>query len=97
MLKFLNHKAVPDWVVPLGRADVVKTLGKALVVAGVAADVYDVVNSKDPAKTAVEDATIWGATLVCAEIGTAICPGIGTVIGGLVGAIGTSLIVHCNE
>ena len=34
---------------------------------------------------------VWGATKICAALGTAIAPGVGTAIGGIIGLVGGSI------
>ena len=88
-LKFLNHQRVPPWMLKLGKNSVLKGIGKATLVVGLAVDTYTIFTAAPGERGAAIGGVAggWGGAAAGAAIGSAICPGVGTVIGGIIGGI----------
>ena len=71
----------------LGNTKVLRGIGKAAVVLGVAMDAYTIFTAapNERGKAIGGVAGGWAGAAGGAAIGSAICPGVGTVIGGLIG------------
>ena len=93
-LKVLNHQRIPNWMHGLGKTSVLRGIGKATVVVGLAFDTYTIVygDSRSTGGAIGGVAGGWGGALRRAAIGSAICPGIGTVIGGVIGGVAGGLV-----
>lgn len=92
-LKALNHQRIPGWMHRLGRTSVLRGIGKATVVLGLALDTYTLVTAAPDERGGAIGGVAggWGGAFAGAAIGTAICPGVGTVIGGVIGGIAGGL------
>jgi WXG100 family type VII secretion target len=88
-LKYLNHQRIPNWMLKLGKTSVLKGIGKATVVVGLALDAYTIFTAAPGERGGAIGGVAggWGGALGGAAIGSAICPGVGTVIGGIIGGL----------
>jgi len=86
----LNHFPIPRKALRVASRGVVRGVGRALVVGGIAYDGYAIYSAAPGAERAEAIGGVvgsWGGAAVGAAIGSAIVPGVGTVVGGVVGAI----------
>lgn len=92
-LKALNHQRIPSWMHKMGGTSVLRGIGRATLVLGLAVDAYTILTaSPDQRGGAIGGvAGGWGGALGGTAIGSFICPGVGTVIGGLIGGIAGGL------
>jgi hypothetical protein len=94
-----NHTSVGAAEQALGQgAKIYRYVGRALLVAGAAIDVYSIVVSSQPLRRSIQAVSGWvGAAGGCkvlggsgAYLGTAVAPGVGTAVGGFIGcAVGS--------
>ncbi|MFZ2486841.1 MAG: hypothetical protein WAZ19_01865, partial [Anaerolineae bacterium] len=86
-LRGLDHMRIPAWAQRLGSTSLLKGVGRATLILGLAIDTYTVVTASEDQRGGAIGGVVggWGGALAGAAIGSAICPGIGTVIGGLIG------------
>ncbi|PKO20909.1 MAG: tail tape measure protein [Chloroflexi bacterium HGW-Chloroflexi-1] len=84
---------MPTWMQKIGRTSVLKGVGKATIVLGLAVDAYTIAAAAPDQRGGAIGGVAggWGGALGGAAIGSAICPGVGTVIGGLVGGFAGGL------
>jgi hypothetical protein len=96
-----NHTSVGAAEQFLGEAaKIYRNVGRVLVVAGAAMDLYSVVVSSQPLRRSVQVVSGWaGAAGGCkvlgasgAYLGTAVAPGVGTAVGGFLGCTAGSFI-----
>lgn len=92
-LKALNHQRIPSWMHSMGKTSVLRGIGKATLVLGLALDTYTVATAPPDQRGGAIGGVVggWGVALAGAAVGSAICPGVGTVIGGVIGGIAGSL------
>ncbi len=92
-LRAFNHQRVPSWMQKIGGSSVLRGVGKATLVLGLAVDAYTIVTAAPDQRGGAIGGVAggWGGALGGAAIGSFICPGVGTVIGGVIGGIAGGL------
>jgi WXG100 family type VII secretion target len=92
-LKAFNHQRIPNWMHGLGKTSVLRGIGKATLVLGLALDTYTIVTAPEDQRGGAIGGVAggWAGALGGAAIGSMICPGLGTVIGGVVGGVAGGL------
>ncbi len=93
-LKGLNHNATPKWLDPLGKASVLKGIGRGAMGVGVALDIHDIVTAGRKERPAAIGGAVggWLGGALGAALGSAILPGPGSVVGGIVGGIAGGMV-----
>ncbi|MEM4302174.1 MAG: hypothetical protein QW570_08745, partial [Candidatus Caldarchaeum sp.] len=94
LLRPFDHKRIPNWLYRLGSTNVLRTIGRTTVVAGVAWDTYSIVTAAPGQRGQAIGGTVggWSGAMAGAAIGSMIVPGVGTVIGGFIGGFGGGII-----
>lgn len=88
-LQRFNHARIPGSLYRLGGTSVLRGLGRASVVGGLAFDAYDLATAGPGGygRAVGGIAGGWGGALGGAAIGSFVAPGPGTVIGGFLGGV----------